>query len=164
VFAAVALAAVAARAQAPHPIPPPRAALHQLAAEADVVVTALVSRVEEGRIQLTARAALRGQPPAVFELKRSPLRPPPLAIGDRVLLFLRGARSPYVLVGEPKEVMRIANDADEAAFRALLPKLLAAGSDPQSLAALYAGWLADGPAALRVAAASSLLWLPSPPP
>ena len=165
VLAAVAAAAIpqAGSAQAPHEIPPPRAPLHELAASAVVVVTGLVEEVGEGRLRLAARAALRGQPPAVFELKRSPLQPPQLAAGDRVLLFLRGARPPYVLVGEPDEVIRIASDAEEAAWRAEIPKLLAAGADPERLRAVYAAWLAAGPEALREAAEWSLLGLPRLP-
>lgn len=164
VLAAVAVAAIpqAGGAQAPHEIPPPQVPLHELAAAADVVVTGLVEDVGEGRIRLAARAALRGRPPQAFELKRSPLRPPQLAAGDRVLLFLRGARPPYVLVGEPDEVIRITSEAEEAAWRAEIPKLLAAGADPERLGAVYAGWLAAGPAALRDAAEWSLLGLPRP--
>ncbi len=143
---AAALCTAPATAQAPHPIPTPVRALHARAALADVIALVAVERIEEGRIAVTTRVALRGAPAAAFEVKRSPLHPPPLAAGDRALLFLRGARPPYVLVDAAHEVARVASDAELAALHDAIAALLDATSDPPRLAALYAGWLAPGAA------------------
>lgn len=121
---ALATAFEAALAQAPHAIPPPVRPLRERAALADVIAIVEVVGVAEGRIRVVTRGALRGAPPATFEVKRSPLRPPPLAAGDRALLVLRGARPPYVLVDVPDEVLKLHSDAQERALREGLQRLL----------------------------------------
>lgn len=118
-----------------------------------MIALAVIERVEEGRIAARLRGtALRGAAPAAFELKRSPLRPPPLRPGDRALLLLRGARAPYVLVDEPDELALVASDAEEASWREALPALLAAGEDLAAVAEVYARWVSAGPGPLREAA------------
>jgi hypothetical protein len=125
----------AALAQAPHPIPPPVRPLHERAAEAEAIALVAAERVERGRIALRLRIALRGELPAAFELKRSPLAPPPIAEGDVALVMLRGARSPYVLAGAPSEVVaaRGLSPAVVAAIRAVF----GAGPSPDALAKAY---------------------------
>jgi hypothetical protein len=132
-----AAAASAAPAQVPHPIPPQSRPLYQRAMEAELIAVARVVRVDAGRLEVAAEAALRGAPPARFEVKRSPLRPPRLALGDRALLFLRGDRAPYVLAGRPEEVVGLAEVADS---RELAMREALAGQ--QSVPALAAFWLA----------------------
>jgi hypothetical protein len=132
-----------------HPLPPLPRAFHARLAAADVVAVLRVERVDEGRLAVRLEQALLGAPPAAFEVKRSPLRPPPLATGDRALLLLRGDRPPYVLADEPSEVIRLADDAMAARWSEAASGALAARGDPAALAALYADWIERGPASLR---------------
>lgn len=152
----------AAGAQAPHPIPPLGRPLHERAADAEAIAIARVTGVERGRIAVARDAELRGTVPEGFELKRSPLRPPALAAGDRALLFLRGARSPYVLAGDPAEVVPIANDAEARALAVALPALLAAGEDAAALRGVYAAWAASASPLLRGLGHAGLAALPPP--
>jgi hypothetical protein len=84
----------AAPAQHPGLTAPEPRPLHVQLAGVDAVAIATVAAVGLGRIQLVEARAVLGNPPATFELKRAPSAPPPLAEGDRVLLLLRGARTP----------------------------------------------------------------------
>lgn len=154
------LGGAAARAQAPHAIPPLMRPLHQRAAEAEKIAIGVVVRSDAGRIAFAKATAIRGAAPAEFELKRSPLRPPMLAKGDRALLFLRGDRSPYVLAGDPSEILRIASDAEARALVAALPALLDAGDDLAALARVYASWAASDSRLLRALAHEGLAALP----
>ena len=154
----------AALAQAPHPIPPPQRALHARAAEAEWVAIGRVTLVERGRITFRCEAALRGALPDAFQVKRSPLRPPALETGDRALLFLRGARSPYVFAGEPSEALRIPRgDAGREIERAL-PALVDTPKDPGRLRAIYGGWAASASPLLRSLGRAGLDALPPNPP
>lgn len=154
-------------AQVPHPIPPPARGLHELAAEAERIAIARVTRVDAGRVGVAREFALLGQLPKQFELKRSPLRPPTLAAGDRVLLFLRGERSPYVLAGPPDEVMQIASEVDARALVAALPALLAAADDLPAVRTVYESWRASPSALVRELGMFGLLAVefaaPTPP-
>lgn len=149
IVAAFGLAIGVSFAQAPHPIPPLARALHERALEADVIAIGVAGRLAAGRIAFASGVAIRGAAPAEFELKTSPLRPPRVAAGDRVLLFLRGDRSPYVLAGEPSEILRIANEAEARALAAALPELLAAGQDRSAIASSYQRWVASRSAVVR---------------
>jgi hypothetical protein len=151
-------------AQAPHAIPPLARPLHERAADAETIAIGRVTHVERGRIAIARDAALRGTLPPEFELKRSPLRPPAVEPGDRALLFLRGARSPYVLAGEPTEIVPIASDADARALAAALPALLAAGEDAAALRATYAQWAGSASPLLRALGHAGLEALPAPAP
>lgn len=139
-----------------HPLPVGPRAFHVRLAGAEVVAVVRVERVGEGRIAARLEQALAGAPPAAFEVKRSPLRPPPLATGDRALLLLRGDRPPYVLADEPSEVIRLSDDAMAARWTAAAGRALAARADPAALAAVYEDWVAHGPASLRDLGAASL--------
>jgi hypothetical protein len=158
----VAAASGNASAQAPHPIPPLARPLHERAAEADAIVFARVVRVEPGRLRMETELTLRGAPDRTFEIKRSPLRPPALAPGDRALLFLRGARSPFVLAGEAHEVLRLPPATDAAELATRFPALLSAGDDPVALRSAYESWAESQSPLLRALARDGLAALPEP--
>jgi hypothetical protein len=152
----LALGGAAAAQPIGHPFPPAPRAFHVRLAAAAVVAVVRVERVAEGRIALRLEQALFGSPPGSFEVKRSPQRPPPLATGDRALLLLRGDRPPYVLADEPSEVIRLADDAMAARWSGAASQALAAQTDPEALAAVYADWVEHGPASLRDLGAAGL--------
>ncbi|MBM4385883.1 MAG: hypothetical protein FJ091_21250 [Deltaproteobacteria bacterium] len=137
-----------ARAQAPHAIPPLVRPLHERVAEADAIALVAVERVTAGRISLRLRDALHGELPAALELKRSPLAPPPLAEGAVALVMLRGARSPYVLAGEPSEALVVHSDVEAEALAQGVLQLRAAGGDPLKTMYVYGTWL-NAPEPLR---------------
>jgi hypothetical protein len=143
----------AAAAQHPHAGPRP---FHVRLAAADVVAVVQVEKIDEGRIAVRRLDALAGSPPEAFEVKRSPLRPPPLATGDRALLLLRGDRPPYVLADEPAEVIRLADALMTARWSAAARAALASREDPAALAALYGEWIEHGPESLRELGAAGL--------
>ena len=151
--------ASSASAQAPHLIPPPVRGLHERIAQSDVVAIASVTRVDAGRIAARPETALRGSPPAELELKRSPLRPPRLAAGDRVLLILRGDRTPYVLVDTPDEIVHLGSAGEAQALAAALAALIAAQNDSARLTAEYERWAAGESALLRQLGAEGTLAL-----
>lgn len=133
---------LAGAAWAQHPAigeAPPRP-LHERLAGADAVGLGRVERVGTGRIRLVDVSGVLGDLPAALELKRAPSDPPGLAAGERLLLLLRGARSPYLLVDGPREIARIGPDADEAVLGDLLRALHAAASDAER-ARIYARWV-----------------------
>jgi hypothetical protein len=152
---ALALPSGAARAQ--HGMAAGPRPLHLRLAAADVVALATVEAVGEARVSLRDATVLHGEAPPAFELKRAPSKQIPYAVGVTLLLPLRGARSPYVLVDDARELVVIRDDASAAAFRAAIPALLAAGDDPALLLATYLDWLDRGEEELREAAAAALL-------
>jgi hypothetical protein len=122
-----------------HPgIPGPRP-LHERLAGADRVAVVQVERIDAGRIAVA---------PEAFEVKRSPLRPPPLATGDRALLLLRGARPPYVLADEASEVIRLSDDAMAERWAGAVRAVLANRDDRAALVTVYAEWIEEGPVSL----------------
>jgi hypothetical protein len=131
--------------------------LQMRVAEADVVAIGRIAAIEPGRIAVHDAVALRGAPGASFEIKRAPSKPPPLALGQQAVLLLRGARSPYVLVDDPKELIALRDDASARVFEEALGQLLDAGSDPDRLLAVYLAWLDVDDAALRGAAGAALV-------
>jgi hypothetical protein len=132
-------------------LPDAVAPLHASLARADAVAIASVERVETGRIRLRDASALAGPVPERLSLKRSPSSPPPWSEGDRVLLLLRGARDPFVLVDlahaetlEPR---------DEPRWREAIAALRTAGGSPDARRRAYAALLSgDAPAQQRLAA------------
>jgi hypothetical protein len=118
-----------------------RRSLHARVALADAVAVASVERVDPGRVRLREARALVGAVPDAFELKRAPSSPPPLAAGERALLLLRGARSPYLLVDGPAELQRLPDPASEERWRRAVESLVAARADPPALLALTLSWL-----------------------
>jgi hypothetical protein len=121
-------------------------------AQADVVAIGSVADTSLGRIRVRDAVGLVGELAADFELKRSPSRPPELEPGDRVLLLLRGQRSPYLLVDRAAEILRVDDTDSVAAWRDALEALRASGDRPPERVALYTSWLDQAPADLRRAA------------
>lgn len=137
-------------------------ALHAQLMESDIVAIGSVEDVGPGRIRLGDLTAIEGEIDASIEVKRAPSRPPGLHPGERVLLLLRGARSPFLLVPTAEEVLRIGDDAGEARMIAALRELRAALSDESALLEHYQAWLA-GPAENLRRLAETALTNPSPP-
>jgi hypothetical protein len=148
--------AVAGAASAQHPLPPRDHTLAERVALADAVALARVGWVEPGRLHLEDARALHGEVPGEFEVKRSPLAPPPFEEGDLAVFFLRGARSPYVLADAPREMIRPADDASARELAKAVGDLLAAGDDRARILALHAAWLEGPDDALRELAVGAL--------
>jgi hypothetical protein len=144
-------------------MPAPPRPLHARLAAADVVALGVVERVELGRIAVRDGRARRGAPGGRFEVKRPPSRPPTVAAGDRVLWLLDGARSPFVLVDEPREVVVLANDADVERWAAQIGELLAADGDAERRLRAYLSWIDGTDDALRGAAVAAIGARPAAP-
>jgi hypothetical protein len=152
------LGAAAASAQMiGHPLPPGLRPFHERVAFVDVAAVVRVERVDEGRLAVVREAALAGAPPERFEVKRSPLAPPPLATGDRALLLLRGALPPYVFADSPAEVIRLEGDAMAARWSEAVRQVISHRGEPERLLAIYRDWLAAGPQTLREIGTASLM-------
>ena len=132
-----------------HPIPSGLRPFHERLARADITTVVRVERVGEGRIEVVREHAIAGNPPERFEVKRSPLSPPPLATGDRALLLLRGDLPPYVLADQPSEVIRLEGDAMTARWSAAVRRAVAERGDPARLVPVYLDWIDGGPETLR---------------
>jgi len=156
-LALLAILGLAGAARAQHGMPVGARPLHLRLAEADVVAIATVADVGEGRVELRDAAILRGEAPAAFQLKRAPSQEIPYAVGLTLLLPLRGARAPYVLVDDAREIVVLRDAAAADAWREAVPALLAAGSDHDALLATYLGWLDGRQEGLREAAAAAVL-------
>ena len=140
-----------------HPMPPGPRPFHERLAESDVAAVVLVEQVGEGRIEVRCEDALMGAPPERFEVKRSPLSPPPLATGDRALLLLRGDRAPYVFADAPSEVIRLSDPAMATRWREAARAVIARRDDPAALVPIYRDWMSGGPETLREIGRSGLL-------
>ena len=91
-------------------------------------------------------AASEKPPRKAASLKRAPSAPPGLAVGERPLLLLRGARSPYLLVDRPGEILRVPQDADEEVWAREIGALARAGrasGSPDTLATADALFAAE---------------------
>jgi hypothetical protein len=117
----------------------------------------LVEQVDEGRIRVRRETVLAGAPPERFEVKRSPLAPPPLATGDRALLLLRGARPPYVFADLPSEVIRLSDARMATRWQEAVREVITHRSEPAALVPVYLDWVDGGPETLRDIGRSSLL-------
>jgi hypothetical protein len=135
--------------------PTPRP-LHVRLGEADAAAIVTVREVQEGRLRVVDARVLRGELPAEFLVKRAPAAPPPLEVGDRALLLLRGARSPYVLVDRPDETIRLADADAEAAWAEAVRGWLRVRQRPAAWVPLFLAWLESGPDTLRDLAAQAL--------
>jgi hypothetical protein len=140
-----------------HPLLPGVRPFHDRVANVDVAAVVRVERVDEGRVEVVREDVLAGAPPERFEVKRSPLTPPPLATGDRALLLLRGARPPYIFADEPAEVIRLSDDAMAARWSSAVRSVLVHRDEPAELVPIYLDWIEHGPETLREIARSSLL-------
>jgi hypothetical protein len=153
----LALAGAASAQPMGHPLPPGLRPFHERVAQVEVAAVVRVTRVDEGRIEVVRETALAGAPPERFEVKRSPLSPPPLATGDRALLLLRGARPPYVFADLPSETIRLEGDAMAARWSAAVKDVLTHENEPRRLVSIYQDWIEHGPETLREIARSSLM-------
>lgn len=156
-LALAALLAWAGAAPAQHGMASGPRPLHLRLAAADVVAIATVADVRPGRVALRDAIVLHGEAPPAFELKRAPSREIPYAVGLRLVLPLRGARSPYVLEDDARELVVLRDDAAVAAWSEALRALLAAGGDREALTTTYLGWLDGGEEGLREVAAAALV-------
>jgi hypothetical protein len=147
---------LATPAAAQHPMPPRARALHERIAAADVVAVATIGPIHEGRIEVRDATVLRGDAAPSFEIKRSPAVPPPFVTGVPAVLLLRGARSPYVLVDEPREVILPSDAAAAKRWTDALRALFAADDDPLKLLSTYLVWLDGDDETLREAAGAAL--------
>ena len=149
--------ALAAPAVAQHPLPTRTTRpLHERLALADVVAVATIGPIQEGRIEVHDATVVHGDAPPSFEIKRSPSAPPPFVTGVPAVLLLRGARSPYVLVDEPHEVVLPSDAAAVKRWTEALRALFAAQGDPPKLLHTYLVWLDGDDEALREAAGAAL--------
>jgi hypothetical protein len=156
VIAGLALAG-GASAQGMHPLPAGPRPLHVRMAEADAVAIGRVAEIGEGRIAVRDAVALRGAPGASFEVKRAPSQAPALAVGAQAVFLLRGARSPYVLIDAPPELLVLRDEESAAAWRAALARILDAGDDPARLLPIYLAWLDGDDESMRHVAGAALL-------
>ena len=148
---------VASLARAQHAVLGRGRAIHARLAAADVVAVATVAEVSEGRIRLADARVLHGEAPARFQVKRSSSSPPPLAVGDRALVLLRGARPPYVLVDRPDETIRLSDLAAEQQWVGAFEGWLRVREQPAAWPALYSSWIESGPDTLRDLAVQALM-------
>src|SRR5271157_4453508 len=125
-----------------HPLPNRPRALHEIAASADAIAIGTIVSVSEGRIQVHDAIDVTGAVPAEFEVKRAPSTPPVFQTGDRALLLLRGARSPYLLADDPKENL-VVPAGGEVEWILALRTFADARHDPAQLRTLYFAWI-DG--------------------
>jgi hypothetical protein len=151
-----------------HPLPPRDAPLLARVERSDAIVLARVASHSAGRLTLARLRGLSGATAESFEVKRSPLRPPPYRPGDVAVFFLRGARPPYLLADEPREMLRPADAAEAERLAGAVAALLAARESPERLLALHVDWLASPDEPLRRLAVNALLdpdapWAPLPP-
>lgn len=154
--AAVAILLLVPVAHAQHPLPQGPRPLHLRIAEADVVAVATIGPITEGRVEVRDATVLRGVAEPDFEIKRSPAAPPPFVTGVPAVLLLRGARSPYVLVDEPREVVLLRDANDAKRWTAALQDVFDASADPNRLLHTYLLWLDGDDEGLREAAAGAL--------
>jgi hypothetical protein len=153
-------ALVACPASAQHPLPNRVARpLHERLAQADAAAHVRVEHVAPGRLTVLRIAELIGRVPERFEVKRSPIDPPPLAEGTEAIVLLEGARPPYVLVDEPHETIRIDHGESAVLWSDALRAVHARASDEGALAELYVHWADDGPSTLTDLAMRGLLAL-----
>jgi len=139
-----------------HPLPKGPRALHEIARSADAIAIGTIANVSEGRIRVRDAIDVTGAVPAEFEIKRAPSNPPVFRGGDRAVLLLRGARSPYLLADEPQENLVVPAGA-ELAWIVALRAFAEARPDPGQLEALYFDWIDGDDGTLRDLAVRGLL-------
>lgn len=149
--------ALAAPAHAQHGMTGGPRPLHPRLAEADLVAIGTVEAVRDGRVAIGEAVVLRGEAQPRFELKHAPSREIPFAVGVSLLLPLRGAREPYVLVDDARELISLRDAAAVTAWRAGIEALLAAGDDREALTDVYVAWLEGDDDAMRETAGAALL-------
>jgi hypothetical protein len=151
-----------------HGMAPAAPSLQQRVADADAAALATLEAVEGGRLRFAAATPVLGSVPERFEVKQRPSAPLSLAVGDRALLLLRGARSPYLALDAGEDTVRIADEAGGARWSEAVRAVASAGDDPAALRALYVSWTESEDDGLRREALRALLqpggpFLPMPP-
>ncbi len=151
-----------------HGMAPAAPSLQQRVADADAAALATLEAVEAGRLRFAAAAPVLGSVPERFEVKQRPSAPLPLAVGDRALLLLRGARSPYLALDAGEDTVRIADEAGATRWSEAIRAVASAGDDPTALRPLYVAWTESEDEGLRREALRALLqpagpFLPMPP-
>jgi len=139
-----------------HPLPKGPRPLHEIAASADAIAIGSIASVSEGRIHVGDTIDVSGAVPAEFDVKRAPSNPPVFKTGDRALLLLRGARSPYLLADDPKENLVIP-PGGEVEWILAMRSFADARGDPPRLQALYLEWLEGANDTLRDLAVRGLV-------
>ncbi len=129
------------RRPSPHGLRPGPRPLQTRLALGDAVVLVVVDAVGEGRIRVRDAVALVGRTDSSFEIKRSPLSPPLLVPDESALLVLKGARSPYLLIDEAREIVHLEGDTDWQRWTRAVAELVATQADGGDLLELYAAWL-----------------------
>ena len=143
-------------AHAQHPLPKGPRPLHERIAVADVVAVATIGAIRDDRVEIRDATVLRGDAPTDFEIKRAPHAPPPFVTGVPVVLLLRGARPPYLLVDEPREVVLLRDANDAKRWTDALQLLFDASTEPNRLLHTYLAWLDGDDENLREVAAAAL--------
>jgi hypothetical protein len=131
-----------------HPLPKGPRPLHEIAAAADAIAIGTISSLSESRIHVRDAIDVSGAVPGEFDVKRAPSNAPIFRTGDRALLLLRGARSPYLLADDPPENVVIPAGA-ELEWIVAMRAFAEARADPAQLRALYFDWIDAGNAGLR---------------
>ena len=114
-----------------HGQPRPLRPIHTRIGLADATALVTIEAVDSGRLHVRDAQSLIGSVAAQFEIKRSPSRPPPLEAGDHALVSLRGARSPYLLLDEPREVIELAGFDHWPRWREAIANLREIGELPE---------------------------------
>ncbi len=148
-------AAVADAQLGGHGMLPPARPLHERLARAEVVAIGRVSAIEPGRIRVEQAQPFRGEPGASFAIKRAPSAPPELLPGQWAVLLLRGARSPYVLVDEPRELQTLDDAQARARWVAILGTMLS--DDTEGRIQTYLAWVHGDDDTLRSQALRALM-------
>jgi len=131
-----------------HPLPQGPRPLHEIAASADAIAIGTIATVSEGRIRVRDAIDIGGAVPAEFDVKRAPSNAPVFRAGDRALLLLRGARSPYLLADDPTENVVIPAGA-EVEWILALRSFADARHDPSKLRTVYFDWIEGNSDTLR---------------
>jgi hypothetical protein len=139
-----------------HPFPKGPRPLHEIAGSADAIAIGTIASVTEDRLRVHDAIDVSGAVPAEFDVKRAPSNPPVFRSGDRAVLLLRGARSPYLLADAPKENLVVPAGA-EVVWILALRSFADARHDPAQLQALYFEWLDGDDGTLRELGVRGLL-------
>lgn len=115
--------------------------LHDRVSAADVAVIGRIESVGVGRIGVRNAEVLFGEADPSFEIKRSPLHPPALMVGERALLILSGARSPYLLIERDEDLVKMIGDTMEARWAQAIRDLHAALEKPDDMTSNYLAWV-----------------------
>jgi len=154
------LAALPAESQ--HPLPQLHKPLSARVSISDAIALGRVTSIDPGRLHVQRIEPLLGELPETFEVKRSPGGDALYEAGDLAVLFLRGARTPYVHADEARERIRFEDSAATRRFAAAVQALVNAEDNQVDLLALHVAWLGSPDDQLRRLATNAFL-LAEPP-